>query len=59
MWNNIACLALYAVFLFLFFYLMFQQVDPEVFAALPRELQEELRSAYKQRENTQAQGIAS
>uniref|UniRef100_A0A673XDJ9 DNA repair protein REV1 n=1 Tax=Salmo trutta TaxID=8032 RepID=A0A673XDJ9_SALTR len=27
----------------------FSQVDPEVFAALPRELQEELRSAYEQR----------
>uniref|UniRef100_A0AAR2KHD7 DNA repair protein REV1 n=1 Tax=Pygocentrus nattereri TaxID=42514 RepID=A0AAR2KHD7_PYGNA len=33
----------------------FSQVDPEVFAALPRELQEELRSAYRCRENTQAQ----
>ncbi|XP_045563500.1 DNA repair protein REV1 isoform X1 [Salmo salar] len=35
----------------------FSQVDPEVFAALPRELQEELRSAYGRRENAQAQGI--
>ncbi|XP_017325602.1 DNA repair protein REV1 isoform X2 [Ictalurus punctatus] len=33
----------------------FSQVDPDVFAALPRELQEELRSAYRRRENTQAQ----
>ncbi|XP_029566580.1 DNA repair protein REV1 [Salmo trutta] len=35
----------------------FSLVDPEVFAALPRELQEELRSAYGRRENAQAQGI--
>ncbi|XP_045062698.1 uncharacterized protein LOC121555105 isoform X2 [Coregonus clupeaformis] len=35
----------------------FSQVDPEVFAALPRELQEELRSAYGRRETAQAQGI--
>uniref|UniRef100_A0A8C7GZH0 DNA repair protein REV1 n=1 Tax=Oncorhynchus kisutch TaxID=8019 RepID=A0A8C7GZH0_ONCKI len=35
----------------------FSQVDPEVFAALPRELQEELRSAYSRRETAQAQGI--
>ncbi|XP_045062654.1 DNA repair protein REV1 [Coregonus clupeaformis] len=35
----------------------FSQVDPEVFAALPRELQEELHSAYGRRENAQAQGI--
>uniref|UniRef100_A0A8B9LS26 DNA repair protein REV1 n=1 Tax=Astyanax mexicanus TaxID=7994 RepID=A0A8B9LS26_ASTMX len=33
----------------------FSQVDPDVFAALPRELQEELRSAYRNRDNTQAQ----
>ncbi|XP_060785615.1 DNA repair protein REV1 isoform X2 [Neoarius graeffei] len=33
----------------------FSQVDPDVFAALPRELQEELRSAYRRKENTQAQ----
>ncbi|XP_062862331.1 DNA repair protein REV1 isoform X2 [Trichomycterus rosablanca] len=32
----------------------FSQVDPDVFAALPRELQEELRSAYRNRENTPA-----
>ncbi|XP_036830991.1 DNA repair protein REV1 isoform X2 [Oncorhynchus mykiss] len=31
----------------------FSQVDPEVFAALPRELQEQLRSVYGRRENTQ------
>nr|XP_029500367.1 DNA repair protein REV1-like [Oncorhynchus nerka] len=31
----------------------FSQVDPELFAALPRELQEELRSVYGRRENTQ------
>uniref|UniRef100_A0A673X7T9 DNA repair protein REV1 n=1 Tax=Salmo trutta TaxID=8032 RepID=A0A673X7T9_SALTR len=31
----------------------FSLVDPEVFAALPRELQEELRSAYGRRENAQ------
>uniref|UniRef100_A0A8C8D599 DNA repair protein REV1 n=1 Tax=Oncorhynchus tshawytscha TaxID=74940 RepID=A0A8C8D599_ONCTS len=31
----------------------FSQVDPEVFAALPRELQEELRSAYSRRETAQ------
>ncbi|KAF4087241.1 hypothetical protein AMELA_G00093360 [Ameiurus melas] len=35
----------------------FSQVDPDVFAALPRELQEELRSAYRRRENTQAQVV--
>ncbi|XP_038863123.1 DNA repair protein REV1-like [Salvelinus namaycush] len=35
----------------------FSQVDPEVFAALPRELQEELRSAYGRRENAQAKRI--
>ncbi|KAI5621297.1 DNA repair protein REV1 isoform X2 [Silurus asotus] len=35
----------------------FSQVDPDVFAALPRELQEELRSAYRRRQNTQAQGV--
>ncbi|XP_030642140.1 DNA repair protein REV1 [Chanos chanos] len=34
----------------------FSQVDPEVFAALPQELQEELRSAYGRRENAQLQG---
>ncbi|XP_072542162.1 DNA repair protein REV1 isoform X2 [Salminus brasiliensis] len=33
----------------------FSQVDPDVFAALPRELQEELRSAYRCRENTLSQ----
>ncbi|KAI4892709.1 hypothetical protein NFI96_015304, partial [Prochilodus magdalenae] len=33
----------------------FSQVDPEVFAALPRELQEELRSAYRRRESNLAQ----
>lgn len=42
-----------------FFYLLLQQVDPEVFAALPMELQEELHSAYRHRESTQAQGIVS
>ncbi|KAL0963484.1 hypothetical protein UPYG_G00307040 [Umbra pygmaea] len=31
----------------------FSQVDPDVFAALPRELQEELRSAYVRRESAQ------
>ncbi|MCI4378310.1 hypothetical protein PGIGA_G00214420 [Pangasianodon gigas] len=35
----------------------FSQVDPDVFAALPRELQEELHSAYRRRENTQAQVV--
>ncbi|KAG7331285.1 hypothetical protein KOW79_005254 [Hemibagrus wyckioides] len=35
----------------------FSQVDPDVFAALPRELQEELRSAYRRKENTQAQVV--
>ncbi|XP_071210751.1 uncharacterized protein [Salvelinus alpinus] len=35
----------------------FSQVDPEVFAALPRELQEELRSAYGRIENAQAKRI--
>ncbi|KAM4608878.1 DNA repair protein REV1 isoform 2-T2 [Polymixia lowei] len=34
----------------------FSQVDPDVFAALPRELQEELRSAYSRRQNAQPQG---
>ncbi|XP_067299768.1 DNA repair protein REV1 [Pseudorasbora parva] len=34
----------------------FSQVDPEVFAALPRELQEELCSAYRNKGNAQAQG---
>lgn len=43
----------------LIFGLLLQQVDPEVFAALPRELQEELRSAYRHRENTQAQGTVT
>uniref|UniRef100_A0A672QFP1 DNA repair protein REV1 n=1 Tax=Sinocyclocheilus grahami TaxID=75366 RepID=A0A672QFP1_SINGR len=32
----------------------FSQVDPEVFAALPRELQEELCSAYRNKGNAQA-----
>ncbi|XP_056145100.1 DNA repair protein REV1 isoform X2 [Lampris incognitus] len=31
----------------------FSQVDPEVFAALPKELQEELRSAYSRRQEAQ------
>ncbi|XP_062312560.1 DNA repair protein REV1 [Osmerus eperlanus] len=35
----------------------FSQVDPDVFAALPKELQEELRSAYSRRENASPQGI--
>ncbi|KAM9487515.1 DNA repair protein REV1 isoform 1-T1 [Clarias gariepinus] len=35
----------------------FSQVDPEVFAALPKELQEELHSAYRRRESTQAQVV--
>ncbi|XP_028847875.1 DNA repair protein REV1 isoform X2 [Denticeps clupeoides] len=35
----------------------FSQVDPEVFAALPRELQEELHSAYRRRETAQPPGI--
>lgn len=47
------------IFSFVFFYLLLQQVDPEVFAALPMELQEELQSAYRRRESTQAQGIVS
>ncbi|KAI1885367.1 hypothetical protein AGOR_G00219410 [Albula goreensis] len=34
----------------------FSQVDPEVFAALPVELQEELRSAYRGNENTPSHG---
>ncbi|KAM6985104.1 DNA repair protein REV1 [Aplochiton taeniatus] len=34
----------------------FSQVDPEVFAALPPELQKELRSAYSRRVNAQPQG---
>ncbi|XP_031439288.1 DNA repair protein REV1 isoform X3 [Clupea harengus] len=33
----------------------FSQVDPDVFAALPKELQEELRSAYSRREGAQPQ----
>ncbi|XP_063069765.1 DNA repair protein REV1 isoform X2 [Engraulis encrasicolus] len=33
----------------------FSQVDPEVFAALPKELQDELRSAYNRREGGQPQ----
>ncbi|KAL2081111.1 hypothetical protein ACEWY4_022964 [Coilia grayii] len=33
----------------------FSQVDPEVFAALPKELQEELRSAYNHRQSAQPQ----
>ncbi|XP_073768289.1 DNA repair protein REV1 isoform X1 [Danio rerio] len=33
----------------------FSQVDPDVFAALPRELQEELCSAYRNKGNAQAQ----
>ncbi|KTG39631.1 hypothetical protein cypCar_00007907 [Cyprinus carpio] len=32
----------------------FSQVDPDVFAALPRELQEELCSAYRNKRNAQA-----
>ncbi|XP_066542765.1 DNA repair protein REV1 [Hoplias malabaricus] len=36
----------------------YSQVDPEVFAALPRELQEEIRSAYRCKENTQAQSTS-
>lgn len=36
----------------------FQQVDPDVFAALPKELQEELCSAYRNKENAQAQSAA-
>lgn len=38
------------LFIYLFFYL---QVDPDVFAALPKELQEELRSAYNRGSNAQ------
>ncbi|XP_041940094.1 DNA repair protein REV1 [Alosa sapidissima] len=34
----------------------FSQVDPEVFAALPKELQDELCSAYNRRESAQPQG---
>ncbi|XP_067265079.1 DNA repair protein REV1 [Chanodichthys erythropterus] len=34
----------------------FSQVDPDVFAALPRELQEELCSAYRNKANAQAHG---
>ncbi|XP_078796223.1 DNA repair protein REV1 isoform X2 [Oryzias latipes] len=33
----------------------FSQVDPDVFAALPKELQEELKSAYNRAANVQAQ----
>ncbi|XP_013867133.1 DNA repair protein REV1 isoform X2 [Austrofundulus limnaeus] len=33
----------------------FSQVDPDVFAALPKELQEELKSAYNRATNIQAQ----
>uniref|UniRef100_A0A8C5CJJ5 DNA repair protein REV1 n=1 Tax=Gadus morhua TaxID=8049 RepID=A0A8C5CJJ5_GADMO len=33
----------------------FSQVDPDVFAALPRELQDELRSAYHRKQNAQPQ----
>uniref|UniRef100_A0AAY4DVR6 DNA repair protein REV1 n=1 Tax=Denticeps clupeoides TaxID=299321 RepID=A0AAY4DVR6_9TELE len=36
----------------------FSQVDPEVFAALPRELQEELHSAYRRRETAQPPAIS-
>lgn len=36
----------------------FSQVDPDVFAALPKELQDELFSAYRNKENAQAQGAA-
>ncbi|XP_024142544.1 DNA repair protein REV1 isoform X1 [Oryzias melastigma] len=36
----------------------FSQVDPDVFAALPKELQEELKSAYNRATNVQAQGKA-
>uniref|UniRef100_A0A672QFD5 DNA repair protein REV1 n=1 Tax=Sinocyclocheilus grahami TaxID=75366 RepID=A0A672QFD5_SINGR len=36
----------------------FSQVDPEVFAALPRELQEELCSAYRNKGNAQAHAQA-
>lgn len=35
----------------------FSQVDPDVFAALPKELQEELCSAYRNKGNAQAQGV--
>ncbi|TSL16125.1 DNA repair protein REV1 [Bagarius yarrelli] len=35
----------------------FSQVDPDVFAALPRELQEELHFAYRRKENAQAQVV--
>ncbi|CAL8322703.1 unnamed protein product [Merluccius merluccius] len=37
----------------------FSQVDPDVFAALPRELQEELRSAYHRKQNAQPPGKPS
>ncbi|XP_047457742.1 DNA repair protein REV1 isoform X2 [Mugil cephalus] len=37
----------------------FSQVDPDVFAALPKELQEELKSAYSRVTNVQPQGIMS
>ncbi|XP_052461848.1 DNA repair protein REV1 [Carassius gibelio] len=36
----------------------FSQVDPDVFAALPRELQDELCSAYRNKGNAQAQAQA-
>ncbi|KAA0715849.1 DNA repair protein REV1 [Triplophysa tibetana] len=36
----------------------FSQVDPDVFAALPKELQEELCSAYRNKENALAQSAA-
>ncbi|KAI7808932.1 putative DNA repair protein REV1, partial [Triplophysa rosa] len=36
----------------------FSQVDPDVFAALPKELQEELCSAYRNKKNAQAQSAA-
>lgn len=39
------------------YYLYFLQVDPDVFAALPKELQEELCSAYRNKGNAQAQGV--
>ncbi|XP_051566138.1 DNA repair protein REV1-like isoform X1 [Myxocyprinus asiaticus] len=35
----------------------FSQVDPDVFAALPKELQEELCSAYRHKRNAEAQGV--
>lgn len=33
-----------------------RQVDPDVFAALPKDLQEELKSAYNRGQHNQAQG---